>query len=186
MVNVYGGGANTNLTGLRFERETSLNDALISAGYCVKDHIIYDINHNFIGLSVPGYSFYKTFLEKEYINIKMNDIYLGPRIDYSKINSKRWKPDDVFVNYTNRTVYIIEKKYQKQDGSVDEKLPNCEFKKWEYEKLCEPKNYNVEFIYVLSDWYLQDKYRDMLFYIEHKKCQYCFNNIPLEYLGLRR
>lgn len=66
MQNIYGGGANTNRNGLDFERETSLNDALINIGYYVKDYIIYDKNYNFIGLSVSQYSFYKIFLEKEY------------------------------------------------------------------------------------------------------------------------
>lgn len=153
-------------------------------GYRVKDHIIYDINYNFIGLSVSQCSFYKNFLEKEYIDVNTTPIYLGPIIDWSHFNSKRWKPDEAFVSYTNKTVYIIEKKCQKQPGSVDEKLPNCDFKKWEYEKLCNPKGYNVEFIYVLSDWYYNDKYRDMFIYIRCKRCQYYFNSIPLNSLGL--
>ena len=184
MQNIYGGGANTNRNGLDFERETSLNDALINIGYYVKDYIIYDKNYNFIGLSVSQYSFYKIFLEKEYWDVNTTPICLGPIIDWSYFNSKRWKPDEAFVSYTNKTVYIIEKKYQEQAGSVDEKLLSCDFKKWEYEKLCNPKGYNVEFIYVLSDWFKQDKYKNMLDYILDKRCQYYFNNIPLDCLGL--
>lgn len=183
MKNTYGGGANTNQTGLAFEKETSLNDALIEIGYHIKDNEVYDIHDNFIGLSVSKYDFYKKFLEIDYIGPDKDKLI---KVNYKQYNSKRWLPDEAFVNNLNKTVYIIEKKYQEQSGSIDEKLPNCHFKKLEYEKLCNPKGYNVEFIYVLSDWFKQNQYKDILDYIKHVECQYYFNNIPLEYLELRK
>ena len=37
-VNIYGGGANTNANGLKFEQETSLSEALNAAGYVLKSN----------------------------------------------------------------------------------------------------------------------------------------------------
>lgn len=69
-------------------------------------------------------------------------------------------------------------------GSVDEKLPNCAFKKKEYEKLCHPINFKVEFIYVFNDWFKQKMYTDTLEYIKNVGCKYFYNEIPLKTLGL--
>lgn len=168
--NIYGGGAQTNLNGLYFEQITSLDDALIQAGFDIKDSRVYK-NDEFIGLSVPKHQFYNIFL---------NHI----DVDYTNYNSKRWLPDEAFINFMNDTVYIIEKKFQNIAGSVDEKLPSCHFKKWEYEKLVNHKGFSVEYIYVFNDWFKDYKYRDTLEYIEDMHCYFYFNYIPLEELGL--
>ena len=171
--NIYGGGALTNANGLEFERDTSLNEALINNGYRVEDFEVFDKDNNKIGLSIPQNNLYKNFLEKE-------------KIDFRKYNSKKWKPDEAFLNYKTKTVYIIEKKYQECNGSVDEKLPNCDFKKSEYEKLFRPLGIKVSYIYVFNDWFKQDVYRDVLDYIESVGCKYFYNEIPLEVLGLEK
>lgn len=170
-INIYGGGSNTNLSGLHFEQQTSLNDALHAAGYSVNENCEVYYNNTLIGLSVPKRNFYNTFLEPQ-------------GIDYRNYNSKRWEPDEAFVNFTNNTVYIIEKKFQSQNGSVDEKLPGCDFKKREYEKLCTPLNYKVKFIYIFNDWFNQELYTDTLQYIQNVGCHYFFSEIPLHELGL--
>ena len=169
--NTHGGGARTNELGLKFEQTTSLNDALTSIGYRVDGFDVIDPSGEKIGLSVPKAKLYKQFLEK-------NNIF------YKDYNSKQWQPDEAFVNYRNKTVYIIEKKFQHESGSVDEKLPNCEFKKQEYEKLCTPIGYKVKFYYVLNDWFKDGQYRDTLQYIKDKNCSYFYNEIPLDLLGL--
>lgn len=174
MHNIFGGGNKTNKNGLKFERDTSLDDVLINAGYTIKDFYVYDRDNNMIGLSVPQNNLYKNFLEKE-------------NIDYKKYNSKKWKPDEAFINFKNKTVYIIEKKYQATAGSVDEKLPNCDFKKKEYEKLFTPLEFKVEFIYVLSKWFFEhETYRDTLEYIRSVGCEYFSEIIPFESLGLEK
>ena len=81
---------------------------------------------------------------------------------------------------------MIEKKFQNRAGSVDEKLPGCDFKKKEYEKLFKPLNMKVAFIYVFNDWFQQDEYKDTLEYIENCGCNYYFNTLPLSALGLSR
>lgn len=168
--NRHGGGARTNANGLHFEQTTDLNTALENVGYRVDNGHIYNQNVE-IGLSAPKHNIYKNFLEQKKIN-------------YKEINSKRWLPDEAFINYQNNTVYIIEKKFQNVSGSVDEKLPGCDFKKKEYEKLFNPLNYQVEFIYVFNDWFKQPKYKDILEYIKNVGCRYFYNEIPLNILGL--
>lgn len=106
------------------------------------------------------------------------------QINYKEYNSKKWKPDECFVNTLTKTAYIIEKKFQNCSGSVDEKLPGCHFKKKEYEKLFKPLDLKVEFIYILNDWFEDKRYRDTLNYIEEMGCYYYFNRIPLDILGL--
>lgn len=168
--NRYGGGAQTNHNGLHFEQTTSLDEALFNAGYEVINYVVY-IDGYEIGMSVPQTRIYSHFLEP-------HGIY------YADYNSKAWRPDEAFINYENRTAYIIEKKFQNCPGSVDEKLPSCHFKKWEYEKLFKPLGYRVEFIYIFNDWFRNFKYRDTLEYIERMGCYYFYNGIPLHILGL--
>lgn len=168
--NKHGGGANTNKNGLKFEQTTSLDSALDVVGYKIDDNKVY-LEKKLIGYSVPKKRLYSKFLKP-----------MG--IDYKDYNSKRWEPDECFINIKNKTAYIIEKKFQNGSGSVDEKLPGCHFKKQEYLKLFTPLGYNVEFLYVLNDWFLQDSYKDILEYIEQVGCKYYFNEIPLGYLEL--
>lgn len=171
--NIYGGGSKTNANGLKFEKDTSLKEALVNAGYIINDSYVYDKEKNIIGISVPKNSLYKNFLEKE-------------KIDYKKYNSKKWLPDEAFINLKNKTVYIIEKKYQITPGSVDEKLPNCDFKKKEYIKLFSPLGIKVEYIYILSNWFKNPQYIDVLKYINDVGCYYFYNEIPFEKLGLKK
>ena len=111
--------------------------------------------------------------------------FLNPRgINYYDYNSKEWRPDEAFINFANNIVYIIEKKFQNCAGSVDEKLPGCHFKKLEYQKLFNPLHFDVEFIYIFNDWFLDERYRDTLDYIVNMGCHYFYNEIPLDFLGL--
>lgn len=170
--NKYGGGAKTNLNGLHFEQTTSLNEALTQAGYYIFDYYVYNEPLTpAIGMSVPQKKLYTKFLNKH-------------GIDYKDYNSKEWRPDEAYINFNNKTAYIIEKKFQNRAGSVDEKLPNCHFKKLEYEKLFKPLGYGVEFIYIFNDWFLQSMYRDTLDYIKNMGCHYFFNELPLNMLHL--
>ncbi len=168
--NTHGGGAQTNINGLRFEAEMSLEDVLQEAGYKVINKEVYD-NNKFIGLSVSKHSLYEYFL-------------IPKGIDYKKYNSVKWLPDECFVNYKTRIGYIIEKKFQNSPGSVDEKLAACDFKRREYLKLFSLLDYDVEYIYVFNDWFKQPKYKDVLAYIRAVGCYYYFDEIPLSCIGL--
>lgn len=94
-INTHGGGARTNANGLAFEQQTSLNDALTAAGYTVFGVNVIK-NGQTIGLSLPKKKLYTEFLAPN-------------GIDYRDYNSKVWEPDEAFLNYQNRTLYVIEK-----------------------------------------------------------------------------
>lgn len=170
--NIFGGGAQTNRNGLHFEQTTSLNNALIHAGYEIRNQYDVYMNNILIGHSVNKSKFSTVFLRNHGIN-------------YLQYNSKRWDPDEAFVNLKNNTVYIIEKKFQRSSGSVDEKLSTFLFKKREYENLLAPIGFNVVYIYLLSsDWFNTAKYKDYFDYMEEENCPYFFDVLPLEALGL--
>ncbi len=116
------------------------------------------------------YSFYK-FLEEE-------------GVDWKSIVSKRLLPDDSIYVIINNTMFIIECKFQQSAGSVDEKLQTCDFKKRQYQKLLSQLNMEVEFIYLLSEWFKKPEYKDVLNYIISVRCSYYFEYIPLQKLGL--
>lgn len=96
--NRFGGGANTNRNGLHFEQTTSLNTALQNAGFIIANHFeVYDRNQ-LLGYSINQDEFSTIFLRQN-------------GIDDRAINSKRWKPDEAFINEIDKTVYIIEKNF---------------------------------------------------------------------------
>jgi virulence-associated protein VapD len=163
------GGGNTK-TGLVFEGKTDLTTFLNSQkGYKVTNGTVY-YNNEEVGRIFKKYEFYK-FLEE--INIVWQDII-----------SKRLLPDDSIFVIIKNTVYIIECKFQKVAGSVDEKLQTCDFKKKQYKKLLSRANIDVEYIYLLSDWFAKPEYKDVLDYIISVHCSYYFEYIPLDKLGL--
>lgn len=168
--NTHGGGAATNANGLLFEQTTSLNDALIAKGYTVKsDGKVCNSKGLVLGYSKSKHKFRK-YLEEQGVNLNVNsDVLL---------------PDEAFINIMNKTVYIIEKKFQNGSGSVAEKIQTCEYKKIQYFKLVSQIGYNVEYLYVLSDFFDEPKFADVFDFIISKGCSYYFNEIPLNYLGL--
>lgn len=106
------------------------------------------------------------------------------KIDWRKLISKRLFPDEDLYVIVNNTLFIIEMKFQKVGGSVDEKLQTCDFKKKEYRTLMAPLNIEVEYIYILSDWFKKPGYKDTLDYVIAVGCQYYFYYLPLHKLGL--
>ncbi len=163
-------GGNSTSTGLRFERKTDLSEALAAcSGYSILGNIVY-YNEKQVAEICKGHSLYK-FLEKR-------------GVDWKNIISQRLIPDEaIFINSKNLLI-VIEKKYQQSEGSVDEKIQTCDYKKKQYQKLVKPLSLNFKFIYVLNDWYKDKKYIDPLAYIEETGSQYFFDIIPLDELGL--
>ena len=166
--NVKGGG-NTK-TGLVFEGKTDLATFLnAQTGYRVTDNIVF-YNDEKVARILKKHGFYRYLKE------------VG--VDWEKIISKKLLPDDSIYVIVNNTLFIIECKYQQVEGSVDEKLQTCDFKRKQYQKLMAPLNINVEYIYLLSDWFKKPKYKDVLDYIISMHCYYYFEYIPLSRLGL--
>jgi hypothetical protein len=164
------GGANTK-TGLVFEGKTDLGTFLsLQKNYKVDGTHIY-FEEKEVARIYKKHSFYNIFLKE-----------LG--IDWKSIISSKILPDCSIFVIINNTLYIIEQKTQNVGGSVDEKLQTCDFKKKQYKKLLSRANIEVEYMYLLSDWFKNPRYQDVLDYIISVGCQYYFEYIPLQKLGL--
>ena len=165
------GSSRTTLHGLHFEKRTDFASVISRLpGYSVNDDTI-------------------VFQGKDVARLyKKNKLYaklLKPMsVDYGKIISKRLLPDDAVLVLVNKTLYIVETKFQTVAGSVDEKLQTCDFKLKQYKKMFEPIGLNVKYVYVLNDWFQKKEYADVLAYIKSVDCDYFFNELPLSYLGL--
>lgn len=163
------GGGNTK-TGLVFEGKTDLATFLNKQkGYRVTEGIVF-YNDEKVARIFKKHGFY-TFLEEA-------------GVDWKKIISKKLLPDDSIYIIVNNTLFIIECKYQQVEGSVDEKLQTCDFKRKQYQKLMSQLNIEVEYIYLLADWFRNPKYKDVLDYIISVNCHYYFEYIPLAKFGL--
>lgn len=164
------GGANT-LTGLHFEKRISLKAAFEGTeGYSVNGNEI-----SYLGGKVaelyPKHRLYKELLDPN-------------GVDYRKILSKKLLPDDAILILKNKTMFIVEIKFQAVSGSVDEKLQTCGFKKEQYEKLFAPLGIKTKYTYVFNDWFKKPEYRDSLEYVKNSGCFYFFNEVPFEFFGI--
>lgn len=169
MINKGKGGGNT-ITGLNFEKERDVLEILKKAkDYSVKNSVIYYRGKE-VARSYRKQGLYKLLSER--------------KIDWRKLVSKRLFPDEALYVLVNNTLFIVEMKFQKVAGSVDEKLQTCDFKKKQYRKLMAPLNIDVEYIYILNDWFKNPAYKDTLDYVISVGCQYYFNYLPLQKLGL--
>lgn len=168
-INTVGGGAQTNVNGLEFEARTHLIDA-------INNHPEFTVleNHVFKNGEVVAYYYEKHGLYKKLLQSR--------GIDYTQFISKKLLPDGALL--VDNTIYIIEKKFQNGAGSVDEKLQTCDFKRKQYVKLFSPIDINVQFYYVLNDWFNQPSNRDVFEYIRSVGCDYFFEELPLNRLGL--
>ncbi len=108
------GGGNTR-TGLNFENERDLLTAISRApGYSVTGSVIYYDGRE-VARSYRKHALYKMLAQHG--------------IDYRDHLSKKLLPDDAIYVVVNNTMFIVELKFQKIRGSVDEKLQTCDFKK---------------------------------------------------------
>lgn len=163
------GGGNTK-TGLNFERDISILSVLEKTReYSVKGDVIFYKNKK-VAMSFSKHGLYR---------------YLNSRgVDYKKIISKKLLPDEAIYVIKNNILFIIEMKFQEVFGSVDEKLQTCDFKKKQYKKLMSSINIDVEYIYILNDWFKKPEYRDVLDYVISVGCYYYFHYLPLKKIGL--
>lgn len=163
------GGANTK-TGLLFEERTDLAALLAKQpGYSVSGTEVH-YHGELVAHVFKKHAFYR-HIER-----------FG--IDWRNHLSKQLFPDNCIYVIVNNTLFIIEVKFQHCAGSVDEKLQTCDYKKKRYQKLLDALNYEIEYVYVLNDWFKQPCYKDTLEYIISVGCKYYFNYIPLQKLGL--
>ena len=163
------GGANTNKTGLEFEKQTSLSQALASAGFeVVRDEISQDGQP--VGRLIEKNKLYLFLQEKD--------------VDWRSIISTRLLPDEAVYSLTGNSVTVVEKKWQEVSGSVDEKLQTCGFKLRQYNRLFAPLGVDVKYVYLLNDWFAHPRYADVLESIRETGADYHFKTLPLELLDL--
>ena len=164
------GGGNTK-TGLVFEGKVDLATFLShQPHYSIKGHDVYFDNEKVA----------RVFKKNDFYSIFLKEL----NIDWTKCISKKLLPDDSIFVLLNNTLFIIECKHQQVAGSVDEKLQTCDFKKKQYKKLMAPANIDVQYIYLLDEWFRNPRYKDVLDYIQSVGCDYYFEYIPLTKLGL--
>ena len=164
------GGGNTR-TGLVFEGKVDLAAFLASQPHYFVDQDKVFYEEKLVARVFKKHSFYNIFLREL-------------DIDWTKYLSKKLLPDDCIFVLLNNTLYVIECKFQSVEGSVDEKLQTCDFKKKQYKKLMAAANIDVQYTYLLGDWFKNPKYKDVLDYIISVGCEYYFEYIPLSKLGL--
>ncbi len=163
------GGANTNVTGLRFEKETSLEDALRAANFEVETFKV-TADGEYVGDLVGKSQLYK-FLEAQ-------------DVDWRQRISAKLLPDEALYSIKAHKLTIVEKKWQEVSGSVDEKLQTCGFKLRQYNRLVDGLGIEVQYIYLLNDWFTHPRYSDVLAYIRESGADYHFKSVPLELLDL--
>lgn len=164
------GGGNTK-TGLNFEGQIDFITFIAKQkNYSVSGtNILYKGKE--VAMSFKKHGFYE-YLQKN-------------GIEYKEFISKKLLPDDAIYVITNNTIFILEIKFQEVAGSTDEKLQTCDFKIRQYRKLLSQLNIEVEYIYILSDWFRKPAYKDVLDYIlSIKGCSYYFDYLPLHKIGL--
>lgn len=159
------GGAKT-ITGLHFENKINLLTKLAEVpGYTIDGNkILY--KGKLLAYSYPKHQLYKDFLASRGVNHK----------DYI---SKLYLPDEAIYFPEKNTMYIIEMKFQNVGGSVDEKLQTCDFKRKIYTRLFSSLKLNVEYTFILSDYFNKPSFDDVFRYIKEVGCDYYFNELPL-------
>jgi hypothetical protein len=174
------GGGNT-ITGLNFEKETDLLNILNK----IKGYQIDIIKKTKGGLITNANILYENkLIARCFKKAGFYELLREEGVDYKTIISKRLEPDQALYVIVNNTLFIIEIKFQTVAGSVDEKLQTCDFKKKQYIKLMSQLNIEVEYIYILNNWFKKPEYKDVLDYVISANCQYYFQYIPLQKLNL--
>jgi len=164
------GGGKT-ISGLKFETRSDLRSAFTNFPDYTSDDGELFYKGKVVARLYKKFDFYKKFLKSN-------------NISHEEIISKRLLPDESIFIIANKTLFIIEMKFQEVSGSVDEKLQTCDFKKKQYKKLLNGTGIKVEYVYILSDWFKHKSYRDVLDYIKAVGCHYFFETLPFDFLGL--
>ena len=116
---------------------------------------------------------------KNGINVTKNSLYRYMKskgLNWEDYISRRILPDEAYLDYDADELRIYEKKFQHTNGSADEKPQTCGFKILQFNKLAYALGVSkATYTYILSDWFKQPMYKDMLDYIKSiDGCDYYF------------
>lgn len=157
---------NSTVTGNKWEEATKISSTVL------KDIKINSIGQVlFIGMIDTNLyyrpkNFFYTYIKEKH-NVEPTDI----------LSSKLFI-DDILINENTKKIYFFEKKFQQCHGSVDEKLQTIHFKQRQLKKLIQGLGYDLEYIYVVNDWFKKSKYKDVIEYIEEVGGKIYFEEIP--------
>ena len=131
------GGANTNANGIPFEEQT-------------------DLSNYHTTLQQNQYSKTIQFLnsDTQFIYTKQKDFekYMGNKINPAiKALHGANRPDEAYINETNKTIFIIEKKNQITSGSKCECIQTAVNKRRNLNRRI--PDYHVVYMYCLSSWF---------------------------------
>ncbi|WP_462399121.1 PD-(D/E)XK nuclease superfamily protein [Lacticaseibacillus pantheris] len=135
MVNRNAGGANTNKHGLNFESNTDLSASVsrdLTGDYELVPHVFrkedrlvkslklsVDVFRTDLGQKGSGQARHLVGViakKKLFYNV------LKETTGLTNSNHNFWLPDEAFFNFDANTIFIVEKKWQQGNGSVDEKM----------------------------------------------------------------
>ncbi len=85
------------------------------------------------------------------------------------------KPDDCLINLITKTINWLECKFQKDSGSVGEKLQTCSEKIINLERRF--PGWKINYCYIINP-YIKENYKWEIERLEEKKIQYVVNNDP--------
>lgn len=148
-------------------------------------------------------SFYNMFLQPRIIGAPLYKEFANDKTGVFKVALKEkvgWRtikePDGILYNNTNKTLYIIEVKYQSTKGTTHEKLGAANYIKFFYERAAEKLNaeairQNVDvridkvvIVYIVNKW-LYDNYLDDFEYLDSEGISYFIEKYPpLSFFGL--
>lgn len=165
------GWANTNKNWLKFEKDVDFETNILKIKWYNTENENIIFNWEKVWEFYKNHWFYKKFLEPKWIY-------------WDDIISKKILPDTAIYILQRDIVYIIEVKSQWGWWSVDEKLETCRFKKTQYKRLLENIWLDAQFYFILDNYFLHPKYKDVLNFIRAEWCDYFFWEIPLHYLEL--
>jgi len=116
------------------------------------------------------------YKDLEFCILKKNGLPKYLKDEFNSTYGKSLEPDECLLNKKEKTIIVLEKKFQQRTGSVDEKIQTGDCKRWEYKKLY--PGYKIIYIYVLSDWFRQKKYKLDIQYLSENKINVVFGSDP--------
>lgn len=152
------GGSNTNKNGLSFEHQSNFAKHFTIFETHLIENKEYHVYH-FDGIKIIHVE--KKCLEKVLKN------------DFQKLE-KSLQPDEAFIDIESKKLFILEKKYQQNAGSVDEKIQTGLFKKEFYQELY--PTYKIHYAYVFNDWFKNEKYKPELRFLTKYGVQVFWNS----------
>ena len=145
------GGANTNRNGLPYEALTDLKTE-----YQVNNSEEYYQDITFNGCSNVVF---KQTQQSKFFKAMAHAV----NTEITKAHGCK-RPDQGFIREDTKTIFIIEKKFQKGAGSICEKIQTPHMKLWQYGRTF--PEYTIVYIYSLSDWFKTNCVAE-LEYLEH-------------------